>query len=319
MSRPSMSRPSISRPSPSISRPSMSRPSISRPTTRPSMPSSRPSISRPSMPSTRPSLPSSRPSTRPSMPSTRPSLPSTSRPSLPSTRPSTRPSLPSSRPSLPSTRPGTGRPVTGRPSQGRPTQGQLNDFLNLDRPSTLPGVRPGGGAAGDFLQNRPSTRPAPGTRPGVGDRPSTLPETRPGIGDRPSTRPSPGTRPGAGDRPGIGDWTPQRFLRIGLVGVIGLASAIDPRRFQKTGPATGLGLVIDRESVTDPFNFPSVRRVGRIVRDNDRRAPVPRVGVRPGNDHPVGGHRDIARRARGIFHITVADIGDAIRPGAGVG
>ena len=40
-------------------------------------------------------------------------------------------------------------------------QGPVNNFLDLNQPSTRPSTRPGGGAAGDFLQNRPAT----GTRP----------------------------------------------------------------------------------------------------------------------------------------------------------
>jgi hypothetical protein len=152
---------------PSVSRPSASRtPSMSRPSSRPSMPSSRPS--------TRPSVPSNRPSTRPSTPSNRPST----QPSVPSNRPSTRPSLPSTRPS----------------------QGQLNDFLDLGRPSTgqRPSARPGGGvsngAVSDFL-NRPG-----------GASPGQLP-SRPNVGDRPNSgnRPNVGDRPNAGDRPGVGN------------------------------------------------------------------------------------------------------------------
>ncbi|KAA5545127.1 hypothetical protein FYK55_05440 [Roseiconus nitratireducens] len=81
----------------------------------------------------------------------------------------------------------------------------------MDRPTTRPSRPGGGGAAGDFLQNRPATRPSPPDRPGGGDRPG--PGDRPGGGnrpgpggDRPTTLPGrPGDRPGTrppGDRPG---------------------------------------------------------------------------------------------------------------------
>ena len=87
----------------------------------------------------------------------------------------------------------------------------------MDRPSTRPAVRPGGGAAGDFLQNRPQTRPGqrppgqrpPGQRPpGVGDRPTQLPGTgrppgqRPPAARPPAARP-PGTRPPGTRPPGV--------------------------------------------------------------------------------------------------------------------
>lgn len=94
-------------------------------------------------------------------------------------------------------RPGTGavtRPTPGggaatRPAT-RPTQGQLNNFLDVPRPSTgVAGsgsaLRPGaGGAAADFLHE------------GSFARPSTLPATRPGAGNIAS-------RPGAESRPGV--------------------------------------------------------------------------------------------------------------------
>ena len=103
--------------------------------------------------------------TRPSTPgATRPSTPGTSRPSTPGT---TRPGTPGT------TRPGT--PSTTRPGATRPSQGQLQSFLDLPKPSTGVGTatRPapalGGGAAADFLQNRPSTGQLPAqSRPGFG-------------------------------------------------------------------------------------------------------------------------------------------------------
>lgn len=136
--------------------------------------------------------------------------PSMSRPS--SSRPSSRPSTGATRPSTGGSRPSTGsrptqgtRPSTGnRPTQGTPggraSQSQLNNFLDLGgpsaggnapggRPTQLPNTRPsagGGGAAGDFLQNRPPqasqlpARPGTGERPGAGQRPG---ENRPGGAD----------------------------------------------------------------------------------------------------------------------------------------
>lgn len=176
----------------SRSRPAAGRtPSMSRPTSRPARPNpSRPSTGRPN-----------------------PSRPSTGRPGT--TRPTT--GLPG-RPATP--RPGTGngtqRPGSGLPGRpaGRPASGNYKNPWDLTRPSTRPTTRPGG-AAGDFLQNRPSTQPArPGNRPnrpGSGEGPSTQPvrpgnrPNRPGTGEGPSTQPvRPGTRPnrpGGGDRP----------------------------------------------------------------------------------------------------------------------
>ena len=161
----------------------------------------------------------SRPTSRPTRPNTsRPNAgrPNTGRPG--STRPST--GLPS-RPATP--RPGTGggtqRPGSGLPGRpaGRPAGGNYKNPWELNRPGSRPSTRPGG-AAGDFLQNRPSTKPArPGNRPGTGQGPSTQPvrpgtrPNRPGAGDRPSTKPArPGNRPGRpstlparpGNRPG---------------------------------------------------------------------------------------------------------------------
>ena len=138
------SRPSAGR-TPSVSRPS-SRPSVSRPAA-----GSRPGASRPT---TRPNV--SRPGAGP-------------RPG--STRPTTRPNAGGQRPGN-SVRPG---------GSGRPSRDQLQNFLDVGgKPGTRPSTRPaGGGAAGDFLNNRPST----GRLPNAGKRPSTNP-VRPGAGDR---------------------------------------------------------------------------------------------------------------------------------------
>ena len=126
--------------------------------------------------------------------------PSVSRPSTPSARPSTpsvRPSTPSARPSQPSaSRPGT--PAAGT----RPSQGELQGFLDLKQPggSAQPGTRPtpgGGGAAADFLENKPSTGQRPAT-PGAG------------IADRPAA----GERPVAGNRPAAGQLAGNRPDRV---------------------------------------------------------------------------------------------------------
>src|SRR5262249_33995660 len=101
---------------------------------------------------------------------------------------------------------------------GRPSQGDLQNFLDIPGGGGRPGGRPafsgGGGAADEFLHDRPSIQPVrPGgdemanrPRPGM-DRPGF---DRPGInlpdqgGERP-TRPGQGgggeQRPGGGDRP----------------------------------------------------------------------------------------------------------------------
>ena len=127
-------------------------------------------------------------------------------------RPAPRPSPRALGASRPSTgvnpgisRPGTGnvagtRPSTGpRPGgagpgvSGRPNAGQLNDFLDVPRPSTgaIGGSGAGrpGGAAGDFLQQ------------GLGGA-STLPANRPGVGGPGVAGPGVG-RPGVG-APGVG-------------------------------------------------------------------------------------------------------------------
>jgi len=118
---------------------------------------------------------------------------------------------------------GAGGPGAGIAGGGRPNAGQLNNFLDLPRPSTgAVGARPGGGgggAAADFFRDSrpgnastlPAGRPNLGDRPGVGDRPGIV--DRPGIGDRPGIADQPGVgqlpgiaqrpvqRPGAGGRP----------------------------------------------------------------------------------------------------------------------
>ena len=171
-----------------VSRP-QSRPApkpVARPTSRPAprpqaKPASRPSIQRPT---TRPSVerPSSRPSPRPDI------KPGGSRPEK----------LP---PGL--TRPGGGKPEAGRPGGGarpgieRPDNRPSLERPKPSRPSTLPGMV--------TYPNRPANG-KPG-RPGIGDRPTTLPApgTRPGIGNRPGggTLPGIGNRPGGGNRPGL--------------------------------------------------------------------------------------------------------------------
>jgi hypothetical protein len=108
---------------------------------------------------------------------------------------------------------GGARPSTGaRPNVGsrdRPSSADLNNFLDLGgpggatgRPSNRPAYGGGtlsggvlaGGAAAEFLHERPTTRPGGGSaRPGEGVA-STLP-ARPGGDDRPG-------RPGDGNRPG---------------------------------------------------------------------------------------------------------------------
>ena len=106
-------------------------------------------------------------------------------------------------------RPATGRPATGRPTTGRPSQGQLNDFLNLGGRDSRPETRPGGSAAGYFLQNRPAQVPSTGNRPSGGSpigndinigirNQSSAASHRPGHrppGARPPGYRSPGNRP----------------------------------------------------------------------------------------------------------------------------
>ncbi|EMB13277.1 mu-protocadherin-cell-suface protein [Rhodopirellula europaea] len=183
---------------------------------------SRPNVSAPNFNTNRPGT--SRPST---------GLPSTSRPSIPST--GTRPSRPGT--SLPGTsRPDISRPGLNQPGVTRPGGNQSN---RPDRPSTLPGNRPGSDRPGS---DRPSidrpnidrpgnSRPnlPGGDRPGGSNRPGMpdfgkLPAGRPSAGDvgnflgidgplrpggneRPnlSDRPERPNRPGTPDRPGAGD------------------------------------------------------------------------------------------------------------------
>ncbi|MBD3672264.1 MAG: hypothetical protein HUJ26_01945 [Planctomycetaceae bacterium] len=142
-------------------------------------------MKRPSRPST-PSF--NRPAAKPSFnkpsfnkPSVRPSLPA-SRPSLPSNRPSTRPGT---RPSLPTTRPSI-------PSTKPSTRPSIKPSI----PTTRPSIKPG---------DRPTTLPS--TRPEIGARPGQRPTTRPGSGNRPSVLPGLGAGAGAAivTRPGLGD------------------------------------------------------------------------------------------------------------------
>ena len=126
------------------------------------------------------------------------SRPSVGRSPSMSRRSSSRPSTPS-RLSTRSASPGRSatRPAPSRPSAGAPHRGQLNDFLNLGGSDSRPGNRPGGGAAGDFLQNRPAQLPSIGQRPGtLGNRPGVgTPGQRSGNG-------TPGHRPGGGNNIG---------------------------------------------------------------------------------------------------------------------
>ncbi|QDT70553.1 hypothetical protein MalM25_35020 [Planctomycetes bacterium MalM25] len=142
-------------------RPHSSIPGVNRPSTKPG--ANRPNINRPgtNRPGTRPggSI-ANRPGTgnRPGA-GNRPNRPGGSRPNLPN-------------------RPGA-----------KPTPGGVGDFLGLDKP-----LKPDSGLAGK-LPNRPST--LPGNRPGIGNRPGN--GDRPGLGNRPNR---PGNRPGLGNRPG---------------------------------------------------------------------------------------------------------------------
>lgn len=116
--------------------------------------------------------------------------PSMSRPSSTPSRPST-PNRPSASPSRPSTpnRPSTAdRPNAGnRPNAGeRPTKNELNNFLNLNN-----GARPAagvaaGGAAGEFLKNRPADGGA--NRPNAGDRTDRVSDRTDNRGDRTDNR-----------------------------------------------------------------------------------------------------------------------------------
>lgn len=160
----------------------------------------------------------SRPSSTPSFNRPSGSRPSLGNLPTPSTRPSGGGNLSNSGiANRPNQRPGGGgtnlpnRPDIGsRPGGGRPSVGDLDSFLDLPqgggiaRPGTLPGVRPGagdllaGGAAGEFLKDHPT--PFPSTRPGLGDLVDNRPSTRPAPGvDRPGN--GEGLRPGGGDRP----------------------------------------------------------------------------------------------------------------------
>jgi len=242
--RPAMpSMPNVSRPQPmqrpslgGIQQPGMNRPAMPTPTTRPAAPSagSRPplpnGIARPSMPSVapRPGIGSLRPS-----PSTRPapspglSLPGGGRPGG-IAGPATRPTFPQPSPGIPTTKPapqpglgGGGQLGGGRPGLGGGGQsgGERPGLGAVQRPTTLPGLLPGGNLPGNgggrpgIGGNRPGlggNRPGiGGNRPGVGDLtggvttlPGTLDTNRPGLGgNRPGIG---GNRPGfGGNRPGI--------------------------------------------------------------------------------------------------------------------
>ncbi|WP_425613695.1 tetratricopeptide repeat protein [Anatilimnocola sp. NA78] len=167
----------------------------------------------------------------------RPNPGNISRPSLSNPGIGARPTQPIARPTQPIARPsnpalsGVGRPNVNTPNLGanRPTTGVNRPTMpgnvsrpNLQPPTTLPAVRPGGpGLVGNrpTLPDRPGigggnigggNRPTLPDRPGIGggNRP-TLPD-RPGIGggDRPTLPDRPGigggNRPTLPDRPGIG-------------------------------------------------------------------------------------------------------------------
>ncbi len=156
-------------------------------TSRPSV-SHSPSMHRPSQARPTPKIkPSRQPTTRPSANFSNKKQPNLKFPTSP--RPSTGGSK-----TRPQTRPQTGRPTT-RPGNGasnaRPTPSQINQFMDFRKPSTKPSQRPQGGAAGNFLKDRPSTLPAnPINKPAV--QPTPLPNPRPGT--RPM--PKPATKPG---------------------------------------------------------------------------------------------------------------------------
>lgn len=71
-----------------------------------------------------------------------------------------------------------------RPQTNRPTPSQINQFMDFRNPSSKPSQRPQGGAAGNFLKDRPSTQPAVKPTP----RPTPRPATRPGT--NPVTKPA---------------------------------------------------------------------------------------------------------------------------------
>jgi len=134
----------------------------------------------------------SRPSTSHSPSMHRPTPKKTTPKIKPSRQPSTRPSSNLSNKKQPNIKfPTNPRPSTGgnktRPQNTRPTPSQLNQFMDFRKPSTKPSQRPQGGAAGNFLKDRPSTLPAnPINKPAV--RPTPRPETRPMP--KPATKPA---------------------------------------------------------------------------------------------------------------------------------
>jgi len=134
----------------------------------------------------------SRPSTSHSPSMHRPTPKKTTPKIKPSRQPSTRPSSNLSNKKQPNIKfPTNPRPSTGgnktRPQNTRPTPSQLNQFMDFRKPNTQPSQRPQGGAAGNFLKDRPSTLPAnPINKPAV--RPTPRPETRPMP--KPATKPA---------------------------------------------------------------------------------------------------------------------------------
>lgn len=148
----------------SKSRAMPSKKTMSRPST-----SHSPSMHRPTPKKPTPKIkPSRQPSTRPSSNLSNKKQPNIKFPTNP--RPSTGGNK---------TRPQNTRPQNTRPQTTRPTPSQLNQFMDFRKPTTKPSQRPqGGGAAGNFLKDRPSTLPAnPINKPAV--RPTPRPETRP--------------------------------------------------------------------------------------------------------------------------------------------
>jgi len=224
----------MSRPA-AASRPQMARPNVPGPqmASRPAMPAAQmPQFQRPSVGSaqrpnlSRPSLPNAGGMSRPALPS--PQMP---RPGLGTTRPggtlmTGRPGVPSGVGTLPGaaaggmTRPGG---AVGLPGMGGAASRPGGGFAT--RPAPLPGLGSTRPAPGASPLGRPSlgatTRPSfpqpqgpGGSRPGLGNRPTTLPGNLGGgsaSANRPTTLPGTiGTRPGGnaglpgGERPGIG-------------------------------------------------------------------------------------------------------------------
>ena len=180
-------------------------PSMSRAMPRPAgqLPTTRPAVAQ------RPAA--QRPATqRPATqrPATRPTPPTANRPNV--TPPNaSRPNIGqpiATRPNVTQPRPGNARPL---PSRRPPSAGDLGDFLDLpggNRPTTLPATRPGSG-------NRPSgnlPRPDVPGRPGVGNRPS--PGTPPIANNRPGV-----TRPNTGDRVNVGQINIDRENNINTI------------------------------------------------------------------------------------------------------